>query len=77
MEAHLHFSLPARRRGLALALVALLAALATVLLLARSHDPAIADNNPNNYDCRGHVEKGDLAELYRGAACLVFPSRTD
>ena len=23
----------------------------------------------------GHVEKGDLAELYRGAACLVFPSR--
>ena len=23
----------------------------------------------------GHVEKHELAELYRGAACLVFPSR--
>jgi glycosyltransferase involved in cell wall biosynthesis len=23
----------------------------------------------------GHVEKQELAELYRGAACLVFPSR--
>jgi glycosyltransferase involved in cell wall biosynthesis len=26
-------------------------------------------------DVRGYVEKPDLAELYRGAACLVVPSR--
>ena len=33
-------------------------ALATVLLLGGRRRPAVADNNPNNYDCRGHVEKG-------------------
>ena len=26
-------------------------------------------------EVRGHVSKGELAELYRGAGCLVFPSR--
>ena len=26
-------------------------------------------------DFRGHVEKDELARLYRGASCLVFPSR--
>jgi alpha-1,3-rhamnosyl/mannosyltransferase len=26
-------------------------------------------------DLRGYVEKAELAELYRGAACLVIPSR--
>ena len=26
-------------------------------------------------DLRGYVEKGELAELYRGAACVVVPSR--
>jgi glycosyltransferase involved in cell wall biosynthesis len=26
-------------------------------------------------DFAGHVEKADLAALYRGAACLIFPSR--
>lgn len=58
MEAHLHLSHSARRWSLALALVALLAALASALLLARGNETAVADNNPNTYDCRGHIGKG-------------------
>lgn len=58
MEAHLHLSHPARRGALAALLIALVAIAASLVLLARSGDPAVADNNPNSYDCRGHIGKG-------------------
>ncbi|MEP6954548.1 MAG: hypothetical protein ABI950_10860 [Solirubrobacteraceae bacterium] len=54
----MHLSHPSRRGLIALTLLVLAGALATALLLGRSVEPASADNNPNNYDCRGHVEKG-------------------
>jgi glycosyltransferase involved in cell wall biosynthesis len=37
--------------------------------------PLAAELRDLGADLRGYVEKGDLAELYRGAACLVVPSR--
>ncbi|MGZ6642642.1 MAG: hypothetical protein ACXVFN_08680 [Solirubrobacteraceae bacterium] len=55
----MHLSHSARRGAVALALLALVAVAASILLLARSNDQAAADSNPNNYDCRGHVAKGD------------------
>ena len=47
-----------RRKALIAALAALLVAGASLLLLLNGAKPATADQNPNNTDCRGHVEKG-------------------
>jgi hypothetical protein len=47
-----------RRKLVVVALAALLLAGASLLLLLKDTRPAIADQNPNNADCRGHVEKG-------------------
>src|SRR5690349_11653718 len=44
------------RLGIALAL--LVAAIAAAFLLNRSAPPSVADQNPNNTLCKGHVEKG-------------------
>jgi glycosyltransferase involved in cell wall biosynthesis len=39
-------------------------------------DPALArELERRGADLRGYVEKAELARLYRGAACLVLPSR--
>jgi hypothetical protein len=48
-----------RRKGLIIALAAVLLAGASLLLLIDGSKPASADNNANNTDCRGHVEKGE------------------
>jgi hypothetical protein len=49
-----------RRKRLLAALAALLVAGASLLLLLSGGTrQAIADQNPNNTDCRGHVEKGE------------------
>jgi hypothetical protein len=48
-----------RRKALLAALAALLVAGASLLLLLNGTKPASADQNANNTDCRGHVEKGD------------------
>jgi hypothetical protein len=48
-----------RRKGLLIALAAVLVAGASLLLLVDGSKPAAADNNANNADCRGHVEKGE------------------
>ena len=47
-----------RRKRLLAALAALLVAGASLLLLLTGTRQASADQNPNNTDCRGHVEKG-------------------
>jgi hypothetical protein len=47
-----------RRKALLAALAALLVVGASLLLLLGGARPASADQNPNNTDCRGHVEKG-------------------
>ena len=47
-----------RRKALLAALAALLVAGASLLLLLNGTKPASADQNANNTDCRGHVEKG-------------------
>ena len=48
-----------RRKALFAALAALLVAGALLLLLLNGTKPASADQNANNTDCRGHVEKGE------------------
>jgi hypothetical protein len=48
-----------RRKAFLAALAALLVAGASLLLLLNGTRPASADQNPNNTDCRGHVEKGE------------------
>jgi hypothetical protein len=48
-----------RRKAFLAALAALLVAGASLLLLLNGTKPASADQNPNNTDCRGHIEKGD------------------
>jgi hypothetical protein len=48
-----------RRKAFLAALAALLVAGASLLLLLNATKPASADQNPNNTDCRGHLEKGD------------------
>jgi hypothetical protein len=48
-----------RRKPVLAALAALLVAGALLLLLLSSPRPASADQNANNTDCRGHVEKGE------------------
>jgi len=48
-----------RRKGLLIALAAVLLAGASLLLLIDGGKPASADNNANNTDCRGHVAKGE------------------
>jgi hypothetical protein len=48
-----------RRKALLAALAALLVAGASLLLLLGGTKPASADQNANNTDCRGHVEKGE------------------
>jgi hypothetical protein len=55
----LHIVSNPRRRPLAIALVALfaLAAVSAALLVRSAAAPA--DNNPNNYDCRGHIQAGE------------------
>jgi hypothetical protein len=60
MEVPLHIAASSlRRKALIAALAALLVAGASLLLLVGRSKPASADQNPNNTDCRGHVEKGD------------------
>jgi hypothetical protein len=48
-----------RRKAFLAALAGLLVAGASLLLLLNGTKPASADQNPNNTDCRGHLEKGD------------------
>jgi hypothetical protein len=48
-----------RRKPVLAALAALLVAGASLLLLLGGTRPASADQNANNTDCRGHVEKGE------------------
>jgi hypothetical protein len=48
-----------RRKGLLIALAAMLVAGASLLLLIGGSKPAGADQNANNTDCQGHVEKGE------------------
>lgn len=48
-----------RRRAFLAALAALVVAGVTLILLLGGSQPAAADQNPNNTDCRGHLEKGD------------------
>src|ERR1700745_3837947 len=48
-----------RRKPLLVVLAALLLAGASLLLLLHGTKPASADQNANNTDCRGHLEKGD------------------
>jgi hypothetical protein len=48
-----------RRKPLLVVLAALLVAGASLLLLLSGTKPASADQNANNTDCRGHVEKGE------------------
>jgi hypothetical protein len=48
-----------RRKALLAALAALLVAGASLLLLLNGTKPASADQNANNTDCRGHVQKGE------------------
>jgi hypothetical protein len=50
-----------RRKRLLAALAALLVAGASLLLLLNGTRPASADQNPNNTDCRGHVQKGEAS----------------
>jgi hypothetical protein len=50
-----------RRKALLAALAALLVAGASLLLLLHGTKPASADQNANNTDCSGHVEKGDAS----------------
>jgi len=50
-----------RRKGLLIALAAVLVAGASLLLLIDRSQPAGADQNANNTDCQGHVEKGDAS----------------
>jgi hypothetical protein len=60
MEAQLNIAATSlRRKALIVALAALLVAGASLLLLLNGAKPATADQNPNNTDCRGHVEKGE------------------
>ena len=47
-----------------------------LVVVGPEKDPAIAaELRRRGADLRGYVERADLAELYRGAAALVFPSR--
>jgi len=47
-----------------------------LVVVGPAKDPALArELERRGADLRGYVAKGELAELYRGAACLVFPSR--
>jgi hypothetical protein len=50
-----------RRKGLLIALAAVLVAGASLLLLIDRSQPAGADQNANNTDCRGHVDKGEAS----------------
>jgi hypothetical protein len=50
-----------RRKRLLAALAALLVAGASLLLLLSGTKQASADQNPNNTDCRGHLEKGEAS----------------
>ena len=58
----MHIPFPARGKKLTSALLAV-AAFATAALLLLGHStPAPADTNPNNYDCRGGIQKGAVDE---------------
>jgi glycosyltransferase involved in cell wall biosynthesis len=47
-----------------------------LVVVGPEREPALAaDLRGRGADLRGYVEKPELAELYRGAACLVVPSR--
>jgi hypothetical protein len=60
MEVQLNIAATSlRRKALIAALAAVLVAGASLLLLLNGAKPATADQNPNNTDCRGHVEKGE------------------
>jgi len=65
----------ARKDPLAAAAAAAAAGLPLVVA-GPAKDPALArELERRGADLRGYVAKEELAELYRGAACLVFPSR--
>jgi glycosyltransferase involved in cell wall biosynthesis len=47
-----------------------------LVIAGPEREPALArELRQRGADLRGYVEKRELAELYRGAACLVVPSR--
>lgn len=46
------------RSRLGITLVALVAAIAAAVLLNHSAPPSVADQNPNNTLCKGHIDKG-------------------
>jgi glycosyltransferase involved in cell wall biosynthesis len=47
-----------------------------LVVVGPEREPALAaELRGRGADLRGYVEKPELAELYRGAACLVVPSR--
>jgi glycosyltransferase involved in cell wall biosynthesis len=47
-----------------------------LVLVGPGREPALArELERRGADLRGYVEKGELARLYHGAACLVLPSR--
>jgi len=63
MEVPLNIAAPSlRRKALLAGLAVLLVAGASLLLLMlNGGKPASADQNANNTDCRGHVEKGEAS----------------
>lgn len=69
----MHLSLPSRGRSIT-ALIALLLALAgAAAFLTTRADQSSAASNPNNYDCRGGIEKGEVdAELGETEVKYIF-----
>lgn len=55
-------SLPVRGRGLTALIAALIAVAAFATFMLTRADSVTAAANPNNYDCRGGVEKGEVDE---------------
>jgi O-antigen biosynthesis alpha-1,3-rhamnosyltransferase len=65
-----------RRKDPRAALDAALALGMPFVVVGPEKEPALAEElRRGGADLRGYVEKAELAELYRGAACLVVPSR--
>lgn len=55
-------SLPSRGRGLTAIVALLLAFAAAAAFFVTRADESSAASNPNNYDCRGGIEKGEVDE---------------
>jgi alpha-1,3-rhamnosyl/mannosyltransferase len=65
-----------RRKDPRAALDAALAIGMPLVVVGPEREPALAEElRGGGADLRGYVEKAELAQLYRGAACLVVPSR--